>query len=190
MTGLIEMDDDYTIQDAVAVIEKAVERKRREISDLERRVRRYRREDRIEETQTLIDYLRADLVAYLTVLADMKNDESVLEGVDTDDSSGVECPANWDQYIAGLSADDLENELEADEIRADHCDGLVEMMCYGIGEAALRSKKMVKFMLEDPYALSAIGEMIFYDDYLYDSFRALMASEKKGKKKKKKRNRR
>lgn len=180
------MDEDYNIQDAVAVLTVTVERKEREIADLEKRRRRYRNQDRIRETDDLISYLRSDLTSYITVLADMKDDESMLEGLDLDGDTAAECPADYDKYIGGLSADDLENELEADEIRAEYCDEVVEMMCYGIGEAALNSKKMIGFMLEDPYALSAIGEVIFYDDYLYDSFRAMVKDPKSKKKKKKK----
>lgn len=181
------MEDDYTIEEAIGIIERAVDRKRGEVADLEKRKRRFKREDRISEIQELIDYLNADITAYVSVLADMKDDDSLLEGVDLENDNIVECPVLYDKYISGLNADDLENELEADEIRADYCDEVVEMMCYNIGEKALKSKKMVKFLLDDPYALEALGELIFYDDYLYDTYRALSQSEKdKDKKKKKK----
>ena len=169
------MEAEYTIDEAMEIISQAIERKKREIADLEK------------EMRELIDYLKADVTAYITVLADMKDDDSLLEGLDLDDTQAVECPVKYDQYISGLSADDLENELEADEVRAEYCDEIVESMCYDIGEAALKSKKMVKFLLDDPYALEALGELIFYDDYLYDTFRAIALSEKdKDKKKKKK----
>lgn len=182
------MEAEYTIDEAIGIISRAVERKKKEIADLEKRKRRFKREDRIAEIQELIDYLKADLTAYISVLADMKDDDSLLEGLDLDNTDVVECPVKYDQYINGLSADDLENELEADEVRAEYCDEIVEMMCFDIGEAALKSKKMVKFLLDDPYALEALGELIFYDDYLYDTFRALAESERdKDKKKKKKR---
>ncbi len=183
----MDMESDYTIDDAIAVISKAIERKRGEIASLEQRKRRMKKEESISEIQGLIDYLEADVTAYLTVLADMTEDDSILEGIDLENDSIVECPAKYDKYISGLSADDLENELEADEIRAEYCDQIIDMMCYDIGQAALDSKKMIKFMLEDPYALTAIGEIIFYDDYLYDSFKAMCEdSEPKKKKKKKK----
>ena len=184
------MEEEYTIDQAIDVIRRAIDRKKSEIDDLEKRIKRLKREDRIAEMQELIDYLKADTTAYITVLADMTDDDSLLEGLDLDQENVVECPVKYDQYVSGLSADDLENELEADEIRAEYCDEVVEAMCYDIGEAALKSKKMVKFLLDDPYALEALGELIFYDDYLYDTFKAL-ASESKdkgkdGKKKKKK----
>ena len=187
------MEEEYTIDQAIAVISRAIDRKKSEIDDLEKRIKRLKREDRIAEMQELIDYLKADTTAYITVLADMTDDDSLLEGLDLDQENVVECPVKYDQYVSGLSADDLENELEADEIRAEYCDEVVEAMCYDIGEAALKSKKMVKFLLDDPYALEALGELIFYDDYLYDTFKAL-ASESKdkgkdGKKKKKKKKR-
>lgn len=183
----MNMESDYTIDDAIGVISKAIERKRGEIAALEQKKRRLKKEETVAEVQGLIDYLEADVTAYLTVLADMTEDDSIIEGLDLDDDTVTECPAKYDRYIAGLSADDLENELEADEIRAEYCDQIVDMMCYDIGMAALDSKKMIKFMKEDPYALTAIGEVIFYDDYLYDSFKAMCeGSEPKKKKKKKK----
>ena len=186
------MDEDYTIEEAVTIIRKAIERKKKEVADLEKRIKRFKREDRINEMQELIDYLKADTIAYITVLADMTDDDSLLEGLDLDTENVAECPVKHDQYISGLSADDLENELEADEVRAEYCDEVVEMMCYDIGENALKSKKMVKFLLEDPYALEALGELIFYDDYLYDMYRSVASKDeakskgKGGKDKKKK----
>ena len=186
------VDEDYTIEEAVTIIRKAIERKKKEVADLEKRIKRFKREDRINEMQELIDYLKADTIAYITVLADMTDDDSLLEGLDLDTENVAECPVKYDQYISGLSADDLENELEADEVRAEYCDEVVEMMCYDIGENALKSKKMVKFLLEDPYALEALGELIFYDDYLYDMYRSVASKDeakskgKGGKDKKKK----
>lgn len=180
------MEAEYTIDEGMEIISKAVERKKREIADLEKKIKRFKREDRINEMQELIDYLKADITAYISVLADMKDDDSLLEGLDLDADEVVECPVKYDQYINGLSADDLENELEADEVRAEYCDEVVEMMCYDIGEKALGSKKMIKFLLDDPYALEALGELIFYDDYLYDTYRAIAESPKDEKKKKKK----
>lgn len=186
------MDEDYTIEEAVTIIRKAIERKKKEVADLEKRIKRFKREDRINEMQELIDYLKADTIAYITVLVDMTDDDSLLEGLDLDTENVAECPVKYDQYISGLSADDLENELEADEVRAEYCDEVVEMMCYDIGENALKSKKMVKFLLEDPYALEALGELIFYDDYLYDMYRSVASKDeakskgKGGKDKKKK----
>lgn len=186
------MDEDYTIEEAVTIIRKAIERKKKEVADLEKRIKRFKREDRINEMQELIDYLKADTIAYITVLADMTDDDSLLEGLDLDTENVAECPVKYDQYISGLSADDLENELEADEVRAEYCDEVVEMMCYDIGENALKSKKMVKFLLEDPYALEALGELIFYDDYLHDMYRSVASKDeakskgKGGKDKKKK----
>ena len=186
------MDEDYTIEEAVTIIRKAIERKKKEVADLEKRIKRFKREDRINEMQELIDYLKADTTAYITVLADMTDDDSLLEGLDLDTENVAECPVKYDQYISGLSADDLENELEADEVRAEYCDEVVEMMCYDIGENALKSKKMVKFLLEDPYALEALGELIFYDDYLHDMYRSVASKDeakskgKGGKDKKKK----
>ncbi len=49
---------------------------------------------------------------------------------------------------------------------------------------------MIKFFLDDPYAVEALGELIFYDDYLYNTFRALAnpdGEDKNGSKKKRRR---
>ncbi len=162
-------------------------------SGISKRKRRLKREDGIKEVQEFIDYVKADVTTYITVLANIKDDNSRLEGLDLDSENVVECPVKYDQYINGLFADDPEDELEADEIRAEYCDEVVELMHCDIGETALKSKKMVKFFLDDPYAVEVLGEHIFYDDYLYDAFRALADSDGKdkdgnGKKEKKKRN--
>ena len=126
-------------------------------------------------------------MAYITVIADMPEDDSLLEGLDLDTENTVDCPVMYDQYLNGLDADDLENELDAEEIRAEYCDEVVELMCQGGGEMALTSKKLMKLLAEDEYACSVIGELIFYDDDLYDAFRKIVEAkaEKKAKKKKK-----
>ena len=59
-------------------------------------------------------------------------------------------------------------------------------MCISIGKSALGSKKMLKILLDDPYALECIGELIWNDDYLYDEVVSTIQSEKSSKKKKKK----
>ncbi len=179
------MDEEYTVEQAADILTRCVERKRTEVASLEKRKKRLRKESSITEVQELIDYLEADITAYVTVIADMTENDSLLEGLDLDEERVVECPARYDKYISALSADDLENELEADAIRADYCDAVVQELCLEIGTRAMGSKKMVKTLLEDPYALEAIGELIFYDDYLYDAFKSL-GDESKDKKKKKK----
>ena len=178
------MEEEYTLDRAVEVLTQTIERKRNEIAGLEKKKRRFRKESSIQPIQELIDYLNADLTAYITVVADMKEDDSMLEGLDLDNNKVVECPSMYDQYMSGLSADDLENELEADAIRADYCDAIVQELCIDIGRDALKTKKMIKTILEDPYTLEAIGELIFYDDFLYDEYQTIMA-QKKAKKKKK-----
>lgn len=178
------MEEEYTLDQAVDVLTQTIERKRNEIAGLEKKKRRFKKESSIQPIQELIDYLNADLTAYITVVADMKEDDSMLEGLDLDNNKVVECPSMYDQYMSELSADDLDNELEADAIRADYCDAIVQELCIDIGRDALKTKKMIKTILEDPYTLEAIGELIFYDDFLYDEYQTIMA-QKKAKKKKK-----
>lgn len=178
------MEEEYTLDQAVDVLTQTIERKRNEIAGLEKKKRRFKKESSIQPIQELIGYLNADLTAYITVVADMKEDDSMLEGLDLDNNKVVECPSMYDQYMSDLSADDLDNELEADAIRADYCDAIVQELCIDIGRDALKTKKMIKTILEDPYTLEAIGELIFYDDFLYDEYQTIMA-QKKAKKKKK-----
>ena len=91
------MDDDYTIEDALAVLRTVVDRKAREVEDLEKKMRRLKNEDRRAKTQELIDYLRADRTAYITVIADMTDDDSILEGLNLDTTNTVDCPALYDK---------------------------------------------------------------------------------------------
>lgn len=181
------MDSDYTIDDALAVLGMTVERKAEEIEALQKKIRRAKKQDRKDALQELADYLEADRIAYLSVIADMTDDDGLLEGIDAD-SCAVECPRMYDEYLSQLDADDLENELDAEEIRADYCDEILEIMCECIGEEALNSKKMIKVLQEDPYICQLIGECIFYDDDLYAYLTEIIAKkkEKKGKKKSKK----
>ena len=179
--------EEYTLEEAAAIIETAIDRKKSEIECLRKRANRLKKEDKVNANRQLVAYLEADVTAYTTVLADMRDDDTLLEGLDLD-AEPVEVPEDYQDYIDGLSADDLENEMDAESIRADYCDSVVEEMCTSIGEQALSSKKMVKALLEDPYALEQIGEVVFYDDYLYDLFKTISAekAEKKSKKKMKK----
>lgn len=179
--------DEYTLEEAVAILDRVVARKRAEIDDLVRRGARLRKEDRKRANEQLVAYLTADVNAYVSVIADMTDDDGLLEGIDPD-GEPVEVPEDYQDYLDSLDVDDLQDEMDADGIRADYCDGVIEAMCTDIGEAALNSKKMVKAMLDDPYALEQIGEVIFYDDYLYDLFKTLSQEGDggKGKKKKKK----
>lgn len=178
-------DEEYTVEEAVSIIDRTIERKRSEIEALRKKGNRLKNETKKQENEQLIAYLNADITAYMTVIADMKDDEALLDGLDLD-ADPVPAPENYSDYINGLTADDLENEQESETIRADYCDGVVEDMCTQIGEAALKSKSMIKAMLEDPYAMEQIGEIIFYDDYLYDLFRSISEEKSKDKKDKKK----
>ncbi|MDO5861590.1 MAG: hypothetical protein Q4Q58_02155 [Thermoplasmata archaeon] len=178
-------EEQYTVEEAVKVLEKTVGRKKAEIADLEKKAKRLKNADSLRHNSELTAYLKADVTAYITVIADMTDDDKLLEGLDLD-ADPVPSPEKYADYVNGLSADDLENELEAESIRADYCDAIVEDMCLSIGEGALSSKKMLKALLDDPYAMEQIGEIIFYDDYLYDLFVTLSEDKEKDKPKKKK----
>ena len=69
--------------------------------------------------------------------------------------------------------------------------GLLCNLCYQLFVFLFidRASLSLKFLLDDPYALEALGELIFYDDYLYDMYKTVASEAKdksKGKKKKKK----
>ncbi len=176
---------EYTVEEAVELIQRTIDRKRKEIAALEKKQNRLKRESSIAENQELLNYLKYGVTTYLVALSELTDDASILDGVDTD-AEPVECPVKYDKYLSGLSADDLENELEAEAIRDEVFEAASEEICIDIASKALDSKKMIKVLLEDVYALSVIGELIFYDEYLYDAFMALGNSEEKKKKKHKK----
>ena len=119
----------------------------------------------------------------------MKDDDSLLDGIDLSDFDEADRPDDYDDYLKSLGEEAVEFDTKASEIRADHCDMVMETIGQEMGEQALSSKKMIKVMLEDPYMLSVIGETIFYDDQLYEEFSKIFdpeIMEKKGKKSKKK----
>jgi len=180
--------EEYTLEEAAALIEKTIARKNSEIVKLEEAGKKIKAKKKKEDNEELVKYLKAEVISYITVLADMKDDESLVEGLDPNTIEAVECPAAFEQYMESLSDADREEELEADAVRSDYCDQIVEDMCFEIGESALTSKKMIESMLEDPYALEAIGEIIFYDDVLYNRLSEILdkKDDKKDKKSKKK----
>ncbi len=183
--------EEYTVEEAAEIMSRTVARKRSEAAAIGRSLGRVKKASSIAEKQALLDYINADINAYVSVIADMTDDDSLLDGIDTD-AEPVSVPENYQKaYLDRLSIDDLENEQEAEEIRAEYCDAVIEDMCASIGETALSSKKMIRALLDDPYALEVLGEVIFYDDSLYECLRAIVEEgdeklKKKDKKSKKK----
>ncbi len=184
------MSDGEYSEDAVKTITAVIERKKKDLEDLVKKKSRVRKAEKIEGIEKLIAYINADIASYVAVLADMKDDESLLEGIELEDLDEVDRPDCYDDYMKSLGEEASELDLKASEIRADHCDMVMETIGQEMGEKALKSKKMIKVMLDDPYMLSVIGETIFYDDKLYDEFSKLfdmdVPDKKKGKKKDKK----
>lgn len=170
-----------------SIIISVIERKALEIEKLKKALRRYSNAERIAQTENLIAYLEADIISFKTLLADFTGDTSYIEGVDLDSTPVIECPSNYTKYLEGLPEEDYVLEIEADQFRTEYCEGVLDDMYREIGNAALDSKKMIRLMLEDPYSVSVIGELIYNDDYLYDSFRAFVLAKnyKKSKKKRK-----
>ncbi len=174
-----------SIDEAVVIIGKAIERKTSELVELQKKAKRVRKAEKLDAINALSAYIQADINAYKSVIADMKDDPTYLEGVDLD-AEPVPVPEGYQAYIDGLSVEDLENEMDAESLRADYCDTVIEEICTNIGKKALKSKKMVKALLDDPYVLEQLGEVIFYDDYLFDLFKTLSAEKEEKKKKKRK----
>jgi len=179
-------DEAYGAEDAINTISAIIDRKKTEIDSLNEKKARTRKAEKIEELDKLIAYINADLASYIAVLADMKDDESLLEGIDIEDLDETERPESYDKYLKSLGEEAEELDAKASEIRSNHCDMVMEVIGQEMGEKALKSDKMIKIMLDDPYMLSVIGETIFYDDKLYDEFAKLFDAELSDKKKSKK----
>ena len=183
------MSDGEYSEDAIKTITAVIDRKKNELVELGKKKSRVRKAEKLEGIDKLIAYINADIASYIAVLADMKDDESLLEGIDLEDLDEVDRPECYDRYMKTLGEEAAELDEKASEIRADHCDMVMETIGQEMGEKALKSGKMIKIMLDDPYMLSVIGETIFYDDKLYEEFSKLFDMEepdkKKGKSKKK-----
>ncbi len=179
-------DVEYNEEDAVATITAVIERKKKELEELGKKKSRVRKAEKIENIDKLMAYINADVASYIAVLADMTDDESLLEGIDVEALDEAERPECYDRYLSKLGEEAVEQEAKASEIRADHCDLVMEVIGKEMGEKALKSSKMIKIMLDDPYILFVIGETIFYDDKLYDEFVKLFDIEMPDKKDKKK----
>ena len=185
--------EEYTLEEAVSIIEKTIARKTSEIEALKKKAPRLKNQARIKANEALIAYMEADIAGYRTVIADMTDDPSYSEGIDLD-SDPVPTPDDYQSYIDGLGADDLENIREQ---IAEGCDAIVcmarevpVMLCFADCVPVVLVARWVKggkLPLDDPFALEQIGEVIFYDDYLYDLLKSIAESDgKKDKKKKKK----
>ena len=183
------MSDGEYSEDAIKTITAVIDRKKNELVELGKKKSRVRKAEKLEGIDKLIAYINADIASYIAVLADMKDDESLLEGIDLEDLDEVDRPECYDRYMKTLGEEAAELDEKASEIRADHCDMVMETIGQEMGEKALKSGKMIKIMLDDPYMLSVIGETIFYDDKLFEEFSKLFDMEepdkKKGKSKKK-----
>ena len=183
---LLMEDGAIGAEDSARILRTVIENKMRDISDLEKAKARYRKPEKIEKTDALINYLRADMLSYLTVLADMTDDETILDGFDVDSQGDVECPDDYQDYLKSLSVEDAELESKADEIRTEYCNEILDENYQSIGISALLSPEMMEYILQDPYILGVIGDAIFNDDDLYDKFCGILETKKKGKKKGKK----
>ena len=191
------MSDGEYSEDAIKTITAVIDRKKNELVELDKKKSRVKKAEKLEGIDKLIAYINADIASYIAVLADMKDDDSrmsvcataTLEGIDLEDLDEVDRPECYDRYMKTLGEEAAELDEKASEIRADHCDMVMETIGQEMGEKALKSGKMIKIMLDDPYMLSVIGETIFYDDKLYEEFSKLFDMEepdkKKGKSKKK-----
>ena len=184
--SLIMGDEAYGAEESEKILRAVIEYKKNEIAGLEKAKAKYRKKERIEHADALISYIRADMVAYITVLADMTGDSSLLDGVDTDGPDEIECPEDYSDYLKTVGKEEADLEAKADGIRTDYCNRILEMNYQSIGVQALLSPEMMEYIFQDPYILSVIGDTIFNDDELYEKFCCVMEPKKKGKKKGKK----
>ena len=144
------MSDGEYSEDAIKTITAVIDRKKNELVELDKKKSRVRKAEKLEGIDKLIAYINADIASYIAVLADMKDDESLLEGIDLEDLDEVDRPECYDRYMKTLGEEAAELDEKASEIRADHCDMVMETIGQEMGEKALKSGKMIKIMLDDP----------------------------------------
>ncbi len=178
-------DGAFSAEESERILKAVIENKKRDIADLEKSKSRLRKQERIEHADALIRYLRADMAAYMAVLAEMTGDSEYLDGIDADEIDEPKCPDDYQDYLKTLSEEDTELEAKADEIRTEYFNRILDENYQSIGIQALLSPKMMKHILQDPYILSVIGDAIFNDDELYEEFCGIMKPKKKKKGKKK-----
>lgn len=165
-------------------MEKTVKRKTKEVKSLKLKLKTAS-EDEAEQINDLADYLLADIESYKSVLADMQDTEFTPADCYENAAGDTECPDCYQEYLNSLSANDLENEFESDEMRCEYCEEVLDILCYDVGYEALKNKKMIKALLEDELAAIFIGDMIMQSDELFEAYEKYLGkSEKKDKKKK------
>lgn len=182
-----DTDDQRTAEELIAVLEQASERKISEADALRKKANRLKNPERIAMNGDLIEFLEADARGYGIVAAGLAG-EPVSSVEDAEPPVDEEL---YEEYILSLGPEDLENERDAVEIRAELIDSVLQDTCTAIGRDVLGSKKMIKALLDDPVALELIGEVVYSDEYLMDLYRTAVVSKKQdgdkgGKKKKKK----
>lgn len=182
-----EDTDQRTDAELIAVLEQAAERKRSEAEALRKRAKRLKNPESIATNGALIEFLDADARGYGIVAAGIAGEP--IDSIEEAEPSVDEYL--YEDYVLSLGPEDLENERDAVEIRADLIDSVLQDAWTSIGKEVLGSKKMIKSLLDDPVALELIGEVVYSDEYLMDLYRTAVVSKKQdgdkgGKKKKKK----
>ncbi|MBR4216800.1 MAG: hypothetical protein IKR87_03605, partial [Candidatus Methanomethylophilaceae archaeon] len=105
------MSDGEYSEDAIKTITAVIDRKKNELVELDKKKSRVRKAEKLEGIDKLIAYINADIASYIAVLADMKDDESLLEGIDLEDLDEVDRPECYDRYMKTLG----EEAAELDE---------------------------------------------------------------------------
>jgi hypothetical protein len=136
----------------------------------------------------LINYLNQDISSYITVLNGITGEDEGLEKPEFDEAQANEYDLTGDftKYLDELSPNDLESEYEADDIRCEYFEELMDLLSFEVGIDILGSKKIIKALAKNDTAVMAIGEIIINNDELYELYEKISSEETKNKKKKKK----
>lgn len=164
-------------EESMRVIHRVVERKIQEIE-------KYRS---IEGMEKLVEYLERDVKSYRAVLSDMGGEEYD-PNMDNDDPLGKELRMSglFREYMDSLQIDDLEDELAADGFRCDYYEDIMDVVSFEVGMSVLASKKMIKALRMNEYAVMAIGDLIMRDETLSQLFDDIVTNAQKTRVKKKK----
>jgi hypothetical protein len=166
------------LNNAIDTINEVVNRKIREIESLEVK----------GNEEKLINYLKLDISSYINVLNDISDTENILEKMEFDEEMAdeFEVSGGFQNYLDNLSSYDLKKENEADDLRNEYYEELVDNLSFEIGLDVIQNKKMLKAILKNDLAIMALGDIVMSDEGLYEMYEKNCSKIDKPKKKKKK----
>ena len=166
------------LNNAIDTINEVINRKIREIVFFEAEGSKER----------LINYLKLDISSYINVLNDISDMGHNLEKMEFDEEMAdeFEVSGEFQNYLDNLSAYDLDKENEADELRKEYYEELVDNLSFEIGLDVIQNKKMLKALLKNDLTIMALGDIVLGDENLYEMYEKNCSKVDKPKKKKKK----